>query len=261
MSILFKLPNSPIKYFISLEIVNKLSSPSLNQLTYSYEIQRKKNTLDGYVVNFKRNDVLLNHTRVHEPLNEIAIISGQLFEDLDLEISHYGDILKVKNFNEIQQNWEQIKFKIECTYLGDMVGKILKKLDQNVTDEKLFIDSLRRDFFFHNYLYHIFGKYTNGILSKSEIITNLGGLKKIEIEKKYTKEKMDDEYTVRGEGKLTPTSEKLVKEKNELLDFTFNTIHKIQADGQIETIISSQKLTELEEIVGSKIIKVQLLKQ
>ncbi|MDL2303365.1 hypothetical protein LJC28_03110 [Dysgonomonas sp. OttesenSCG-928-D17] len=164
MKILFRpiAENKNVCYKVSI----KNSSESLKQkeslLTYECIVTLKKETWNGYVVNFHRQNVLLNKSKSQEAIHEILLISGQVLYDLDLEITSEGKILHIKNWEQLQEKWKEIKFKIRATYKGEIVEKIISPMDQTLKNQETTISSLSKDPFFNSYLIGIYGEYKNG---------------------------------------------------------------------------------------------------
>lgn len=160
MYIFFRIPQKEIlEYNIEINTFDKNLKSQYSKLTYTNTIKLKKETLKGYVVNFKRSDILLNDSLEQSPMNELLMVSGEVLNDLDLEISKYGEIIKIRNIKAIQEYWKDIRFKIVNSYKGNIVENIVINLDQKINDETLFIQSLYKDLFFFNYLRRIYGEY------------------------------------------------------------------------------------------------------
>lgn len=149
-------------YRVSVKTYSENSKQKRSTLTYDYVISLKKESWDGYIVNFHRKNVLLNNAKIQEPIHEILLLSGQVLHDLDLEITSEGKILHIKNWGEVKKKWEEIKFKIETTYKGEVVAKIIAPMDQTLQNEKTTITALGKDPFFYNYLKGVYGEYQNG---------------------------------------------------------------------------------------------------
>lgn len=132
-----------------------------SESAYTCTFTLKAETLKGYVVNIKRSDILLNNMNEHSSLNEIQLITGEILSDLDLEISPYGEILKIKNYPEVQKKWRILKNKIENAYKIAIVGKIITSMDMTLQNQETTLALLNQDFFFYHYLAGIYGEYTN----------------------------------------------------------------------------------------------------
>ena len=188
MDFIFQPPEQPSKYSVKLETYNRESKFPYNELTYTCTVQQKKETLRGYIVNFKRSDLKLNRTNIHDPIDEIGLICGELLSDLDIGILPSGEILKIKNLSSIHEKWQNIKFKIEYTYLGDIVKGIVKNTEENIIDELRFIDCLCRDQFFYNFICNIYGNLSDKISSESEL-PSFAGMGALKIKKRFTVDK------------------------------------------------------------------------
>lgn len=163
MHVFYSPSKKVLDYDVNIKIYNKDSKIQTNNLSYNCLISFIKENIKGYVVNIKRQKILLNNKTDHSPINEILLISGNILNNLDLEINQYGEIIKVKNLNDIHELWKEIKFKIEQTYVGNIVSSIIKPIEEKIRDEQLFIQSLNKDPFIHNYFGIIYGKYNNDL--------------------------------------------------------------------------------------------------
>lgn len=162
MYILFRPPlKKTLTYQVSVKTLDNSPNIEKSTLTYNCSLRLKKETLKGYIVNIKRSDVLLNNTRDQSPINEILLIAGEILYNLDLEISEYGKVIKIHNFNEILQKWEDIKFKIESTYKGKVVQEIIDSINKKIQFEKTVIESLDKDPFFFYVFNGVYENYTN----------------------------------------------------------------------------------------------------
>lgn len=245
MVILFQPTNLELRYNVKFETYNKDSKVTHNTLDYICDILYKKETFRGYILNFKKHDILLNNSKIHEPMNEIALISGELLNDLDLEISIYGEILKIKNLKAIHEKWQKIRFKIEHTYQGDLVKKIVEELDKNVMDEKRFIDSLYNDPFFNNLFLGIYRNYPNNKVKYDSLLSNFAGFKTIGIEKKSTAEKINEkEQIIKGKVYLKEETKKILLEEKKIKDIEllFITTHYIASPGYVIQMDLRQEL-------------------
>lgn len=255
MVILFQPANLNLRYNVKFETYNKDSKVTHNTLAYVCDIFYKKETFKGYLINFKKFNIILNNSKIHEPMNEIALISGELLNDLDLEISVYGEILKIKNLKAIHKAWEKIKFKIEYTYQGDFVKKIIEEIDKNVMDEKRFIESLYKDPFFFNLFSNLYRNYPNNRLIYDSSLSNFAGIKTIEIKKESTAEKINEsEQIVRGEGCLKKETKKILLEEKGLknIGLLFTTTHRMASPGYVTQMDLRQEFIVDGQLVASQ---------
>lgn len=162
MYIYFKLfPGSVKTYQVNINSVKYLTRISENKLVYKCSLALKKETFKSYVVNIKRSDISLNEHKEHSPINELFLIAGEALSDLDLEISKYGKIMKIKNIHQIQESWQTIKFKIESTYQGNIVSQLLTYINEKMGSEQKIIASLEKDPFYYHFLNGIYAEYSN----------------------------------------------------------------------------------------------------
>jgi len=183
MYVFYSPSKKVLDYDVNIKTYNKGSKIQTNNLSYNCLISFIKENIKGYVVNIKRQKMLLNNKTDHSPINELFLMSGSILDNLDLEISQYGEIIKVKNINDIHELWKEIKFKIEQTYVGNIVSSIITPIEEKIHDEQFFIQSLNKDPFIHNYFGIIYGEYKNDLYSFEE---ELDGLyeKKLDIERR-----------------------------------------------------------------------------
>lgn len=166
MNIFFRLPKGTLVYNVEVKTFNDGITKPENVITYKIHISLVKDSFSGYVVKFKKANLLLNNSGDYDPIYEILAISAQALDDMELVISGSGEIVKVKNLKEIQKLWSELLYKIESTYKGDIVDKIIKPIDKTIKDEKLFIKKLYKDSFFHSYFNGIFGTYSTDVFNK-----------------------------------------------------------------------------------------------
>jgi hypothetical protein len=170
MSIWFSyLPKHPLLYQVEIITFDESMKMPENKLGYKVIMCRKRETLKGYLVNIKRGDVLVNNTKDQNPFTEILLMMATVYHDLDIEISNFGKIVKVDNMKGVRKKWEEIKFKIDHTYTGDVVEPLMKQTDKIISNDELFLNSFRRDPFFFYYFF-IYGNYDDKhILYKNNV--------------------------------------------------------------------------------------------
>jgi hypothetical protein len=170
MSIWFSyLPKQPLQYKVEFTTFDESMKISENKLAYKVVINRKRETLKGYLINVKRSDILLNGAKDQNPFTEILQIAATIYHDLDIEVSNLGKIVKVDNMKNIRKKWAEIRFKIDNTYTGDVVESLMQQTDKIIADDELFLKSFRNDPFFFYYFF-IYGNYDNkNILYKNNV--------------------------------------------------------------------------------------------
>lgn len=246
MVIIFRASKEPLTYNVLFETYNPKAKRIKNTLSYHCDVQQKSETFKGYVVNFKRYDIILNNTKIHDVMNEIALISGELIHDLDLEISNYGEILRIKNYKEILKEWERVKSNLIYTYQGEIVDSMLDELEKNILDEKQFINSLYKDPFFCNFLGDIYHNYAN--VENYEIeskIFNFGGMRSISIIKSYEiSENEDRSRTIMCRSIIPEKEVQRIKEEQKVNEIWFNqtSIHNISSAKHIKSVSLNQEL-------------------
>lgn len=193
MYIRYSIPDKDqLHYKVCVKTYSEKAKQKENILTYDYTLCLKRESFKGYIVNFRRENVLLNNKKEQEPINEILLITGRLLQDLDLEIGYDGRILKIKNFNEIKQYWQEIRFIIEETYKGEIISRILDPIERNMQEESLMIESFYKDPFFYHYLKCIYGKYNNNYLMNREKLKGLVPSHTLSIAAKNSLKILDD---------------------------------------------------------------------
>ena len=174
MYIRYSVPEKEcLHYQVSVETYSENAKQKGNILTYDCVISLKKETWTGFLVNIRRDNILLNKTKIQEPINEVLLIAGRLLQNLDLEINHEGNILRIRNIEEIKKYWEEIKVVINESYKGSVVERVVDSIEKNIEDEALMINSLYKDPFFYYYLKYIYGNYPDNSLTFNEMLPGL----------------------------------------------------------------------------------------
>jgi len=167
MSIYVHPPEQPLSYQVEIRSFDRMAEIPENVLRYKSVIAFKKITFNGCVLNIKRSEISLNNQIDQDPYIEILLITAKVLDDLDIEVSLFGNILRILNMKAIRNQWKEICYRIEHTYTGDFVESLMQGMSQIVADDDLFIQSLYRDAFLGYYFQLIFGEYgRNGIMSK-----------------------------------------------------------------------------------------------
>lgn len=246
MNILFKPSRKPLLYKVDLKLYNDLSKVKENILTYKIEVSLIKETLKGYVLNFKRSELLFNKSKDHSPINEIIIIAGEILNDLILEISQYGEILKVRNLKEVRDKWKEIRFRIIETYQGPIVERIISPIENKLSDDTIFLNSLESDPFYNSFLSGIYGKYTSNQLTIDYIIPRIFGMGDLVVKKKNTvKQTTAKNIFVSSDIKVSAQSKALFSQKytaDDDINFAFDYRYEFSSDKCIQSIDISQEL-------------------
>lgn len=154
--------NKELHYKVTITNYADQSKREASCLKYDCFLKFKKQSWNGYIVNFQRTNLDFDHTNKHEPIFELFLVSGQILYDLDLEVSSYGEISHITNWKTVQAKWEELKFKIKSNYKGEIVDRVLSQMDIPLQKEETAIASLSKDPFFYNFLMGIYGYYKKG---------------------------------------------------------------------------------------------------
>lgn len=128
---------------------------------YTLSFLLKHESFNGYVVEITRNNMMLNNTEFHNVMDELLLITSEILNKLELEISPKGQILHIKNRKELREKWQEIRLQVESDYKGEIVSRFLESMEKTITDEQLFINALWKDPFFRFY-FSIYGEYLSG---------------------------------------------------------------------------------------------------
>lgn len=160
---MFRHPPKAADYRVTLNLFDKRAEKTDMKLEYQMHFTLLNKTLrKKNIVRLQRDNINLNDSNIHDPLSEISLISGEVLNDLELEITENGDITRIKNLKEINKRWkEDIRFRLEHTYKGGVVDNILSHMDKQIDDEPMFIRSLQKDPFFYFYIKALSGKETD----------------------------------------------------------------------------------------------------
>lgn len=243
--VLFTPSDKALLYEVKIDTYNKDAKKKSRELAYKTEVKKLRETFD-YIVNFKRFDLDLDKTKFHNSIDEIIIIFGKLFEDINLKISPYGEIKKIENFIEIQEKWEaEIKYRVSKTYKGILVESMIANIDMKMGNETLFIQSLYRDPFFFSYILSINGEYQSNKRYCTRTLDSFNGVKDIEVNYKF--ELDGDKQTKKaicGCGFLTDKEKKRLIEVNHFnnIDYQYNSNYEFDNLKYIKSISVSQSI-------------------
>jgi len=181
-------------YQVVIKTTDNKNGLQENTLTYNCTLTVKEITLKGYIVRIQRSDILLNDTQEQSPVNELSLITGGILSDLELGISQYGKILRIKNYPDIRKKWEMTKLRMENAYKGEMVEKMISSMDKTFQNQQTTISSLEKDPFFYNFLMGVYGKYTNGKRAHEGLLWGMSDTPVKVV--KHSELRLDDEDTV-----------------------------------------------------------------
>lgn len=143
----FSLPKDLLQYDVVIQTFDSKSGTPQNQYSYKIELWTEHKNL-----HVKRYEpVLMDMGEEETVLNEMLLIASGCVEDLVVEVNQKGEIEDILNFTDIQDKWEEIRFKIENTYVGSIVPEIIAQHQEIIEDKQKFIQSLYKDIFWESY--------------------------------------------------------------------------------------------------------------
>lgn len=223
MQLLFDISRRTQNYQVQIDTYNEKNKK--NTLRYTMLIHQEKESWSGKVIRFNRTEIQLNDPKDLDPINEILLIAGEVQNDLLLEISDYGKVLKVKNDKDMQLKWNEIRYRIQETYQGQIVQKIIAPMENNIKNQDVFIQSLDKDPFFFNFLKGIYGDYSGNIVEFEGIIPAAFGYGNLPVVKKnrlysddLTSEKKISSTISITQEDITRFKQLITPDVNEILD-------------------------------------------
>lgn len=253
-----------LQYQVTVKSYSKYSNREESVLRYSCFILLKKQSWNGYIVNFTRTNFSSDHMNKNEPIFEVLLKTGEILNEIDLEIASHGEIIHIYNWKKFKIKWEEIKFKIKSTYKGTIVDQIISQMDISLATEQSTILSLNKDPFFYNYLMGIYGYYKNNkILFKG---TLRGFIPKHVLPftriNKISKDNSNDAYTIQSSATVDDNDIKELREKLKLEDedtlvFNINSRYLLSKNKIIDSVFVDNTLKNNDKILYSSKIKIK----
>lgn len=91
---------------------------------------------------FKANNSEYIYEGCSYAVQDILSKINYFYDDLILEVSYLGNIMAVVNFEDISREWMGIKKILLNKYKGELVLSYIKKIDDLLNDEQIFIAQL-----------------------------------------------------------------------------------------------------------------------
>lgn len=143
------------KYYANAK--NKIRYDSVKEINIS--VLDSEHNFGKKHVNFttKRSQHKVNG-KVSSTSNLLGKVAS-VYDDLDLKLSHKGELSKVKNFPSIQYKWKIVKKTILNSCSGQTLRIFIRDMDKNMSSEQIFIQYINQDRQLGLFLKGIFGKY------------------------------------------------------------------------------------------------------
>jgi hypothetical protein len=119
---------------------------------------------------------------------------GSAFDEIEVEISDYGKIIKIVNFKELGKRWEIISTKLAIDNVGPVVESYIQDISNSLKEEQKLIS------FFSDY--KMFGLYFSSFCRKSYAVEQERKIIDCEsvlmTERFYPKDEKFDTYSITG---------------------------------------------------------------
>ncbi len=141
------------KYKVDIYIYQQGDKREDSHLNYVSTITLKQQKYDGFYVNIRRENVVLDSAWTHDnPSDTLVFLKSLVLKNLNLFISGDGIIHRVRNLKNIQKSWKEIRLQVESSYKGDGLTELLNSIEDKLSDTNTALELVLEDPFISLFL-------------------------------------------------------------------------------------------------------------
>ncbi len=135
-----------------------------NIISYKTELKyfKKEHSLD-YIVEVTTKDFMVNFENPDSVIQEIALECRVAYEKCIFIVNSKNVIIEFENYENILENWTQVKEKLNQKYEGETFQKYLNLFEEKLFKKDLFFLKIKKNLFINQYFFPIFDTQYNNL--------------------------------------------------------------------------------------------------
>jgi hypothetical protein len=139
-----------------------------NQIHYEIEVNILSDSYgDNCIFEINRKQFFLNNKAPDSKIEQMADKASRTLFPLHIKIKKNGEIEEILNAEDIKKRWQSAKKEILQYYKGDIIDKIVNKMDGILSNDNALKKSICQNWFFHLFFKPIYVEYTSKLRFKS----------------------------------------------------------------------------------------------